>query len=376
MGLLRTLFAISVVFDHLPSNKGDLLVGGRLAVQLFYVVSGFLISYVLTSTDNYKDSLGKFYLNRALRLYPIYFVVAGLTLLAHLFGSGAFFKFYEGLPNDASMFLILSNLFIFGQDWLMFFGIQHADLTFTGSFANSEVPLYQGLLVPQAWTLGVELTFYLVAPFIMHSPRRLFALLAASLLLRVGLIASGVGLTDPWTYRFFPTELALFLMGALSQRYLLPLCQSLCQRLRYLPELATVCLLAYTFVHTSIPINHNVRDGATVLLFAFFLPMTFIFQSRYRFDRKIGELSYPIYICHMLVIMFLHRFGNGMDIDRPALFTALTVGFSIGLAIVLNWLIGSKVESWRKQVRTGTDLHRPAGHLAPSPAASNTRTAL
>ena len=51
--------------------------------------------------------------------------------------------------------------------------------------------------MPQAWTLGVEITFYLVAPFVLRSPRRLLALLAASLALRAVLIATGIGLSDP-----------------------------------------------------------------------------------------------------------------------------------------------------------------------------------
>ena len=134
----------------------------------------------------------------------------------------AAFRLYDDLPLSARLFLILSNLFIVGQDWLMFFGIEHSSLLFTGSFAHSDVPLYQGLLVPQAWTLGVEITFYLVAPFVLRSPRRLLALLAASLALRAVLIATGIGLNDPWTYRFFPAELALFLAGALSHQILLP----------------------------------------------------------------------------------------------------------------------------------------------------------
>ena len=58
MGFLRTLLALSVVLDHLGGGTTDWLVGGRLAVQLFYVISGFLISYVLTATDHYKDRSG------------------------------------------------------------------------------------------------------------------------------------------------------------------------------------------------------------------------------------------------------------------------------------------------------------------------------
>ena len=56
MGMLRTLLALSVVLDHLGGGTTDWLVGGRLAVQLFYVISGFLISYVLTATDPYRSA--------------------------------------------------------------------------------------------------------------------------------------------------------------------------------------------------------------------------------------------------------------------------------------------------------------------------------
>ena len=63
MGFLRTLLALSVVLDHLGGGTTDWLVGGRLAVQLFYVISGFLISYVLTATDHYQGSVGRFYAN-------------------------------------------------------------------------------------------------------------------------------------------------------------------------------------------------------------------------------------------------------------------------------------------------------------------------
>jgi peptidoglycan/LPS O-acetylase OafA/YrhL len=49
MGMLRTIFAISVVFVH---SYGHVFVGGRNAVQLFYIISGFLISYVLVELKN------------------------------------------------------------------------------------------------------------------------------------------------------------------------------------------------------------------------------------------------------------------------------------------------------------------------------------
>lgn len=80
MGSLRTLFAIAVVFAHC---YGFVFVGGRNAVQLFYITSGFLMSYVLVEKKTYPK-IKDFYINRYLRLYPIYFSVAILTLLSYV----------------------------------------------------------------------------------------------------------------------------------------------------------------------------------------------------------------------------------------------------------------------------------------------------
>ncbi len=372
MGFLRTLLALSVVLDHLGGGAADKLVGGRLAVQLFYVISGFLISYVLTGTDRYQGATGHFYANRLLRLFPVYLTVAALTLAAYAAGDGSFFRLYDDLPLSARLFLILSNLFIVGQDWLMFFGIEHSTLLFTGSFAHSDVPLYQGLLVPQAWTLGVEITFYLIAPFVLRSPRRLLALLAASLALRAALIATGIGLSDPWTYRFFPAELALFLAGALSHQVLLPRWQALTRRWRRLPELGVAILVAYCCAHFLIGLNHNLRDALAVLLFAALLPLAFLFQARYRLDKAIGELSYPIYICHAQVILFFDWLLDGASARQPALFDALVLTGCIGFAALLNALIADPVERLRVRLRAGgrEDLSvdpRPAASLPAAP---------
>lgn len=87
---------------------------------------------------------------------------------------------------------------------------------------KSEVILYPALLVPQAWTLGVELAFYIVAPFVLVRRKALLLLLALSISVRIYLLYVGLGKSDPWTYRFFPAELALFLLGALAHQVLLP----------------------------------------------------------------------------------------------------------------------------------------------------------
>jgi len=367
MGTLRTLFAIAVVFAH---SLGNLLVGGQNAVQLFYMISGFLISYVLVERKAYPN-IKSFYINRYLRLYPIYFVIATLTFIAFTLASTIgkninFFDIYIKAPNSADILLVVSNLTLFFQDWVLFSGVEQNRLVFATNFSNSEVVLFTGLLVPQAWTLGVELTFYLLAPFILFRKKILIALLVSSLLLRVYLISIGLGTKDPWTYRFFPTELALFLLGALAHQVLLPIYQknlSTTQIEKY-SKISTYFLVLLTLVFSFIPIKEIQKSIGLFSIFLLLMPLAFIFQSNRKWDKWIGDLSYPIYISHMLVIyvstFFISKIvptenlivmGKSVALDKIAIGFSAVI-FSIGLAILLNKFVGKPIESLRNRFRT------------------------
>ena len=94
---------------------------------------------------------------------------------------------------------------------------------------------------------------------------------------------------------------------------------ALTRRWPRLPELGVAILAAYCCAHFFIGLNHNLRDALAVLLFAALLPLAFLFQARYRLDKAIGELSYPIYICHALVILFFGWLLDGASARQPAL---------------------------------------------------------
>ena len=165
-------------------------------MQLFYVISGFLISYVPTGTDRYQGATGHFYANRLLRLFPVYLAVAALTLAAHAAGDGSFFRLYDDRPVGP---VVPDPVQSFHRGTGLADVLRHRAFlpALYRQFRAQRRAALPGLLVPQAWTLGVEITFYLVAPFVLRSPRRLLALLAASLALRAVLIATGIGLSDP-----------------------------------------------------------------------------------------------------------------------------------------------------------------------------------
>lgn len=83
MGIFRLLLAMVVALDHLTfyAHPIPYLMPGVIAVEAFYIVSGFLITLVII--EKYERRLFLFYSNRALRIYPIYWVCLLLYLLVN-----------------------------------------------------------------------------------------------------------------------------------------------------------------------------------------------------------------------------------------------------------------------------------------------------
>jgi peptidoglycan/LPS O-acetylase OafA/YrhL len=245
-------------------------------------------------------------------------------------------------------YLILTNLLIFGQDIVMFLGIspESGNLFFTSNFWTTHPHLHTFLLVPQAWTLGLELTFYLVAPFILRKGMKLVVpLIVFSLLLRLYLFNYLGFRNDPWTYRFFPTEIMFFLLGFLAYR--------LHFRFKSLPAwvpiFALSVVVAFTLAYEQIPQTRidyfpfTVKELAYFTLVVFSIPLLFNFFRKSKLDNRIGELSYPVYISHILVFMVC----NGLPF-LPLKAGWVVASMTIMVAFFLNRYIASPFEQFRQ----------------------------
>ena len=333
MGLVRLLLAVSVVLTHTEAPYA--LAGGRIAVQLFYMISGFLISYVLHKDAAYA-TVGKFYLARALRIFPPYYAVAAAVLCLFILEHDRLAQF-AGLPMATRVFMGVVNLTVLGQDWT----------SFMSNPAAGGLPLHKFLLAPQAWTLGLELTFYLIAPFIVRRRKVLVGLLIASLAAR--LFGWSLGLDhDPWSYRFFPFELALFAAGALSHQLVLPWARATDERWQTPVSIAALALAAGA---TALPLIEPLRSVLVFLAFVGALPFLFLFQRRRRWDAVLGELSYPIYLTHWAVAMVVIELSHRAGLERPPAFTAIVLVGSIAAAVGLDVCIARPVEKLRARIK-------------------------
>ncbi len=142
---MRALAVVAVMVYHANS---DWLPGGFLGVEMFFVISGYLITLLLISERerNYRISLGQFWMRRARRLLPALYVMMALVV-----AWTAVFK-YEALGQLRGD--VVAGLTYVSNWYQIFTGLGY---TAAGDFA----PLRH------LWSLAVEEQFYLIWPIVM-----------------------------------------------------------------------------------------------------------------------------------------------------------------------------------------------------------------
>jgi peptidoglycan/LPS O-acetylase OafA/YrhL len=179
---LRALAIIPVLFAHsIPIEYSRFLVlaeYGWVGVDLFFVLSGFLITGILLDSKGEAGYFRNFYARRVLRIWPVYFALLFVVLkvIPH------FRPETHDLAGFSSWYyvLFLQNLF--------------------------PLPQFVPVLAP-TWSLGVEEQFYLVWPLLISLlPRRVFpVVITIALIASPFLRMATVHLTGDWLYVYVAT---------------------------------------------------------------------------------------------------------------------------------------------------------------------------
>lgn len=355
------LLASAVLLGHL--NPGDplSLIRPEPAVEAFFVISGFYMAMVLDQKYQLHPHAYRLFLgSRALRLYPTYFLVAGAVLLIQ---AVAYFRYQasvgafasllagaEGLSLPARLLFGLANLTVVGQDWLMLVALDPGLRT-----KLLEVPGGTGLtsgqalfLIPPAWSIAMELSFYAAAPWLVgRSLRSLAILLGCCLIGRCAVLALGIPF-DPWIYRLFPFQVGFFIVGLLSYRLFThpsaPCWWTRTNRTRALLVLATMSAAIILF--NRFP-GAPERQGLLTLAFFFSVPYLFAAFSKNAWDRWLGDLSYPLYLVHLPVAYVLKAFGeSGLVINL-----AVSLGVSAGIVVLVERPLDRWRQGWIRRCR-------------------------
>ena len=179
---VRFIAASAVIVHHIEEYKSVFLFGredlwarpfayqlGRLGVSLFFVLSGFLITYLLLAEKQKtgRIAIRKFYIRRVLRIWPLYFLVVGLGLVV-----------WPLVP-------ILQTPALLGDVYDQF-GLKL--LVYGLVLPNFALALFGNVpMVSHTWSIGVEEQFYLMWPWLVMSnnPKRTLKVVASV----VGLLA-------------------------------------------------------------------------------------------------------------------------------------------------------------------------------------------
>jgi peptidoglycan/LPS O-acetylase OafA/YrhL len=365
MGLLRVLLALFVACAHVRPIASDVSIwvsgGAVFAVKAFFVISGFYMTLVLDGRYRSR-SVGEFYLSRALRILPAYWAVCLVVVaveylfiprgeylhpLASPIAYGHDFRLANLEPGMAA-YVLTSLTTLFGLDTGQWIGFDRYDgkLLWPPDYGPYALSVAAICPIPQAWTIGIELVFYVLAPFIVHrSVAVLLALCVASLAFRLMLAHFGFS-GQPWNRALFPSELIYFLGGVLGYR--------LFQRLPDWKTRPAVCapvavvLMIVVLAYGPIT-NHSggglLLDTVPFMLIALALPFLFQLTRDSVLDARIGELSYPIYLVHFLAMGML-MWSPLAKLDSWA-WLAVNMAGVIALAILLDLFVARPVDQFR-----------------------------
>jgi peptidoglycan/LPS O-acetylase OafA/YrhL len=308
-----------------------------MAVEIFFLISGFYMQMVLSQR---YASAGAFYLSRAFRIFPTYWIVAAFAFA--LWPENGF-RHVADLGWQPAILVFGSSTLIFFQDILLFLGVDHGELFLTANFHATAPELSSYLVVRPSWTLALELYFYLLAPLLARFSS--FRLIAVALILTgARLAAYGAGFDhDPWCYRFFPFELPLFVLGMLSFRIFsqieaLPFSKS---KVVALVAIAGLIVLGQFF---ALNVSAQYSFVAAAMAVAV-IPVAFAAFKDVSIDRFIGDLSYPIYLVHFPVAQFLsHRYAVAVPVSL-LMSCLIVVGLERPLDRLRHRLVGA---NWMK----------------------------
>jgi peptidoglycan/LPS O-acetylase OafA/YrhL len=317
VGAYRLLLAVLVAISHMGKTFAGLN-PGVMAVISFLIISGFVMTSLIERNYKAPGKIGLFYMDRALRLYP--------QFLFYFFVSCAVIHFLlPGTPQAAELTFrnIAASLPMVPLGFYMF------------GAAGSQI-------LPPAWSLGLEMCFYLVIPFlIIYKVRGVAFALSVAIFMAAcfGFINS-----DIYGYRLLPGVLFMFLCGSY-------LYKPQAKGLAIATATAVAAALMFAAINAGLierrPFNAEVTAGI-----ALGIPIVYLLTKLkfHRIDEFLGNISYGVFLNHFVVIYFLRAFWP-VAYDAPIVAAVLFLSF--GLSCVSYYCIERPALKLRHALRAG-----------------------
>lgn len=317
---LRAIAVLSVVLFHI---NPILLPGGYIGVDIFFVISGYLImGFIWRDLKHESFTLLHFYTRRVYRLFPALFTMVIFTTIA---------AYFILLPSENVLYIksMLSTLFYVSN----FYFYSQA------SYFNDAMEFYPLL---HTWSLSVEEQFYMLFPLLLiwiyrHQAKKIVFLLIVMALLSLLLSQWYVGYDASFAFFSSPTRFFQFITGGIVAIYLQSHKPS--KRGNDMAVIVGIIVLLGTLYfyneHTPFPgLNALLPSFATALVLYYGLQMHLarvILENRYMVF--IGNASYSIYLWHWpLIVFYKLKVSPTLSVSEAFLLFTLSIGLGI-----LSW---------------------------------------
>ncbi|HHF4043006.1 acyltransferase family protein [Haemophilus influenzae] len=326
---LRAIAVISVIIYHLNENW---LSGGFLGVDIFFVISGFLITgIIITEIQQNSFSFKQFYTRRIKRIYPAF--ITAMALVSFIASVIFIYNDFNQLRKTIELATAFLSNFYLGLTQGYF------DLS-----ANENPVLH-------IWSLAVEEQYYLIFPLILilayKKFREIKVLFIITLILFFILLATSFipanfykeVLHQPNIYYLSNLRFPELLVGSLLAIYhnLSNKVQLSKQVNNILAILSTLLLFSCLFL-----MNNNIAfiPGITLILPCIFTALIIHTTSQNNIIKLclsnkvivfIGKISYSLYLYHWIFIAFAYYITGEKQINNQsiAIVTVLTIIFSV-----------------------------------------------
>lgn len=291
---LRCLSIVAVIWHHAAGASGGVLAKGYLGVNLFFAISGFLITTLLIREQGSQGTidLGAFYARRTLRIFPLYYLVLALYTVLTL-------RIEPDSPAGAQFRANLPYFATYTSNW------------FVARDAGTRVIFYF------AWSLATEEQFYAVWPSIIRFARAWYGPAIAAVLALVAHVAAGSAVAAGWIDgRLLAARIAASIAPAICFGCLAAIVLHRPAGLRFAQSLlgrrasaaAVGVLLAGCMAVDAVP-QIAIEALMAVLVAACCLrrggQLGTLLENR--LVRHVGTVSYGMYLLHMLVINAVRR---------------------------------------------------------------------
>lgn len=345
MGLLRILLAISIIFDHTGKPFGYEIISSKVAIHTFFIISGFYMALIINEKYNLKKSAYKVFItNRFLRIYPVYWIALILTgLMLFIRCDSSLGSCLFVLPQASFINSVLNAIEIFLKNVFLF--------PFLGYFSPNANSL-GNFIVPISWTLGIELLFYLMAPFIVKRDIKIIILIGLLSLLTRNLVFQ-YNASQPHDFLtlntwFFPSQLIYFMLGIISYRIYVKLKKIKISNYIYVFSSLFMVLftLSFAFLINLLQGKEDLIGWIYYFCMVLIIPLFFNFTKKNKLINLLGELSYSIYITHVFIILLLPITLLKVNKDFYPLIIVLTTFI---FALLLRKFIELPIDKFRQR---------------------------